>query len=77
MLMGTAMFCFHKGMVNLRQARVGTSVETIHESCLLTNVAYVVLYKLSEYKNRIFDNSQVTRGGLFHNTAIFEYSRLP
>ena len=28
------MFCFHKSMVNLRQARVGTSVETIHESCL-------------------------------------------
>ena len=22
-------------------------------------------------RNRIFDNSQVTRGGLFHNTAIF------
>ena len=31
------MFCFHKGMVNLREATVGTSVETIHESCLLAD----------------------------------------
>ena len=28
-------------------------------------------------RNRIFDDSQVSRGWLFHNTAIFGYSRLP